>query len=121
MSGTDRKKLIEAKKAQVQHLYDEIAVLSDKARAKTTTNKIEKDSHTQGRLSRTRQAMHIAGTKNDRALRPSDRGNDIRTYSKMDLDVWKYDDVRNWFNQYATDMPSDTTTPAETGYMIRKE
>jgi hypothetical protein len=89
MSAVDRKKTIEAKKNQVQLLYDQIAVLSNDARKKTATNKINKDSHTQDRLSRTRQTMHNAGTVNDRVLRPSDRGNDIRTYSKMDLDVWK--------------------------------
>lgn len=89
MPGIDRKKAIEAKKNQVQLLYDQIAVLSDEAKKKTASNKTNKDSHTQDRLSKTRQTMHIAGTMNDRVLRPSDRGNDIRTYSKMDLDVWK--------------------------------
>mmetsp|Transcript_10110 Transcript_10110/g.15324 ORF Transcript_10110/g.15324 Transcript_10110/m.15324 type:complete len:120 (-) Transcript_10110:144-503(-) len=117
----DRTAKIETKKAQVRKLYDEISKLSNAAKSKDKQLKTEKEAHTQSRLTRTRQTMHKTGTVNDRVLRPSDRSNDIRTYSKMDLDVWKYEDVREWFNHYAQDVPENYLSPAEQGYMIKKD
>lgn len=111
---------IEAKKARLQEVYDHIAELSDEVKLKARQLKAEKEANTASRTQKSRQMTHTSALISDHLLRPSDRSNDIRNYSKMDLDIWKYDDVRNWFNQYATDMPIEHVSPAETGYMIRK-
>jgi len=54
-------------------------------------------------------------------LRPSDRGYDIRLYTKMDLDIWKYADVRDWFNSgyKEPDTPPDNKIMVGKSYMIK--
>jgi hypothetical protein len=38
----------------------------------------------------------------------------------MDNDVWKYDDLRQWFNVYHVDGPPEKMpSPSETGYMLK--
>jgi flagellar biosynthesis GTPase FlhF len=111
---------IEAKKARLQEVYDHIASMSDEVKLKAIQLKAEKEANTANRTQKSRQMTHTSALITDHQLRSSDRTNEIRTYSRMDLDVWKYDDVRHWFNQYATDVPVDYASPAETGYMIRK-
>jgi hypothetical protein len=111
---------IDAKKARLQEVYDHIAVMSDEVRDKAKQLKAEKEANTANRTQKSRQMSHTSSLVSDHRLRPSDRSYEIRTYSRMDLDVWKYNDVRNWFNQYATDMPVEHVSPADTGYMIRK-
>jgi len=63
----------------------------------------------------------------DQKLRPSDRGMDCRLYTKMDINVWEYPEMRSWFNK---DAPADVEArmvkitgadkaPYQTGYMLR--
>ena len=58
-------------------------------------------------------------TNLDKLLRPSDRGNDIRQYGKMDADIWKYDTLRDWFNSYATPQPVENWSAIQSGYTIQ--
>lgn len=37
----------------------------------------------------------------------------------MDLDVWKYPDVRHWFNKDGGEIQPYNVTPAQSGYMIK--
>ena len=90
------------------------------AKKKNLELKTLKESQTANRLSKSRITMHHNATSSDQALRPSDRGNDIRTYSKMDLDVWQYEQVRDWFNEFGQPVPHVHQSPAETGYTIAK-
>ena len=41
----------------------------------------------------------------------------------MDLSLWEYDQVRDWFNKKADPNfdPSYKLTPAQTGYMLKKD
>ena len=111
---------IQTKKNQLKQVCEEIRVLDSQAKKKSAELAKQKECQTADRLSRSRIIMHNNAQSNDRALRPPDRGNDIRTYSKMDLDVWKYDQVRDWFNEYGQPDTTEIETPAESGYMIAK-
>lgn len=72
------------------------------------------------RLASSRNFAHITTMQSDRALRSSDRSNDIRTYGKMDSDLWKIDDLRGWFNSYAPSKDiKEEWSPSATGYTIR--
>ena len=118
--SSSRAAKIQVKKNQLQKVSEEIRVLDTQAKQKNLELKKQKESQTANRLSKSRITMHSNAIKNDRVLRPSDRGNDIRTYSKMDLDVWQYPQVRDWFNEYGQPVPHEHESPAETGYMIGK-
>ena len=120
LSSSKNKVKINAKKARLQEVYDHIAVMSDEIKEKAKQLKADKEANTANRTHKSRLMSHTSSLTSDHQLRPSDRSYEIRTYSRMDLDVWKYNDVRNWFNQYATDVPVEHMSPADTGYMIRK-
>mmetsp|Transcript_26489 Transcript_26489/g.44779 ORF Transcript_26489/g.44779 Transcript_26489/m.44779 type:complete len:124 (+) Transcript_26489:132-503(+) len=118
--NSSRSAKIQSKKNQLQKVSEEIRALDSQAKKKNLELKKQKESNTANRLSKTRIVMHHNATVSDRVLRPPDRGNDIRTYGKMDLDVWQYEQVRDWFNEYGQPVPHPHETPAETGYMIAK-
>lgn len=121
MSNNKIKTKLEVKKEKLKEVYNHINELSDEIKNKTKELKIEKEMNTSTRMLKNRQFDHMTCVLNDSKLRPSDRSNEIRTYSRMDLDVWKYDDVRHWFNKYSRDdIPSESVIPSQTGYMIRK-
>lgn len=71
------------------------------------------------RVANSRNITHHESIVLDREKRPCDRGNDIRTYSKMDLDIWNYNQVREWFNKGAAPPDSYRHVPSETGYTIK--
>lgn len=120
LGESSRAALIQEKKAQLRKVSDEILTL-DKLAKKTNKQLLqEKEDKTAHRLSKSRVIMHNHAISNDRVLRPPDRENGIRTYGKMDLDVWKYDQIRDWFNQYGQPASDKNESPAETGYMILK-
>ena len=102
---------------------DKILALSDVIKHKTKFLK-EKNAHEKAvRVAKARLATHEEYYALDLARRPSDRSDDIRIYTKMDLDTWAYADVRHWFNKNADPNfdPSWNLTPAQTGYMIKKD
>ena len=100
---------------------DKILALSDVIKHKTKFLK-EKNAHEKAvRVAQARIKTHEEYYALDLARRPSDRNDDIRIYTKMDLDTWKYEQVREWFNKKA-DPNFDGgfhKTPAQTGYMIK--
>ncbi|CAM9225593.1 unnamed protein product, partial [Discosporangium mesarthrocarpum] len=55
----------------------------------------------------------------DAGNRPSDRQFPVRNYSLMDNQVWSSDQVRNWFDAYATPEEGDKLDPVTTGYLTR--
>ena len=117
-----KKSKLEIKKEKLDVVYNHIGELNDEIRIKTRQLKEEKDSKTLTKILKSRQFNHSISLLNDEKLRPSDRSNDIRIYSRMDLDVWKYDDVREWFNKYSlnNNIQEEIVIPSQTGYMIRK-
>lgn len=120
---------IEVRKAKIAHkekqlvgYEDHLKKLSDKSRAKTKELAMNFEMAKSARVANVRHRTHHLTVAMDSVLRGPDQSNDIRTYSKMDADIWKYEDVRHWFNKNAPTDPNSgayTKTPAETGYVIR--
>ena len=116
-----RKAKIERLKKEVDTVSAQIIDLGDEIKIRTKHLHHEHHSITHGRIAKSRQSADSQAIAVDRVLRPSDRDNGIRTYSKMDLDIWKYDDVRKWFNTGASEEPEiQEKSPSETGYMISR-
>ena len=108
-----KEKEILAKDAKILHLGDYI---KHKGRALT-----EQNAHSKAlRVANARLDQHHEFEKIDKRKKPSDRSFDIRMYTKMDLDVWKYHEVRDWFNK---DAPKEDLSyklrPADTGYIVK--
>ncbi len=117
------KREIEKKKREISVDEDKILALSDVIKHKTKYLK-EKNAHEKAvRVAKARLKTHEEYYTLDLARRPSDRSDDIRVYTKQDLDTWAYADVREWYNKNADPNydPTWRKTPAETGYMIKKD
>ena len=113
---------IEQKEKQLTKLEENLMEFKDKARHKSAELTTLRESEKSGRLANVRHRTHNLVTEVDSLLRPPDQSCDIRTYSKMDLDIWKYEDVRLWFNKNAPSDPKSgeyTLRPADTGYVIK--
>lgn len=108
-----KEKEILAKDAKILHLGDYI---KHKGQAL-----IEQNAHAKAlRVANARLDQHHEFENIDMRKKPSDRSYDIRMYTKMDLDVWKYHEVRDWFNKDATKEDlSYKLRPADTGYVIK--
>jgi len=116
-----KKKLLEKNKKLVEK-EDRILYLSDEILHKSSALKAQKASDKSIRVANSRNATHIALYATDLKRRPPDRADDIRMYTKMDLDVWKYPQVREWFNSGADPDPTKFVyrqRPHQTGYMLR--
>ena len=110
------------KQKQIIAYEDRLMKLSDLTKKKTIRLAMDNEMDKSGRLALTRHRTHHLTTDMDSALRPPDQSNDIRTYSKMDSDIWAHADVRYWFNKNAPTDPNHgayTLTPVDTGYVIR--
>jgi len=111
-----------SKNAALRAAEDDILSLRDEIREKSASLKQLRASQKSVRVANARIASHLKAYNIDLHNRPPDRGDDIRQYTKMDLDVWAYPQVRDWFNSQATDEDfSYKLRPSETGYMIRVE
>lgn len=97
---------------KILSLRDDIQKISGKLRQRRAA---EKDL----RVSTGRLISHGKTLEIDREKRPSDRSYEIRNYSKMDMDVWRYQQLRDWFNTYAKEEEKYRYIPSETGYTIR--
>jgi hypothetical protein len=87
--------------------YEEkLRQFSDTTRLKSAELGMVKEMSKSSRLANVRHRTHNLTTQMDSVLRPPDQSNDIRTYSKMDSDIWKYEDVRFWFNKNASEDPN---------------
>lgn len=117
-----RKNKIIQKERQLTKLEDTLVQYKDDTKKKTKELAALRESEKSARLANVRHRTHHLTTDLDAVLRPPDQSNDIRTYSKMDLDIWQHEDVRYWFNRNA---PSDPDAgayklrPADTGYVIK--
>lgn len=112
-------KEIDKKSKQLTSHLEEILELNDSISQISTTLKQKRSDEKDKRLTTTRLITRNNTLEIDRVKRPSDREYQVRPYSKMDMDVWKYDQLRGWFNVYATDAPKYEMSPAQTGYMLK--
>ena len=116
-------KEIARKEHKLRAAEDKILALSDVIKHKTKFLK-EKNAHEKAvRVAKARVATHEEYYALDLARRPSDRADDIRIYTKMDLSLWEFEQVRDWFNKKADPNfdPTYKLTPAQSGYMIKKD
>lgn len=67
--------------AKIDHLSKEVKLTAVKL-------KDQRSAEQSSRLKVTRDLAHTTSMTEDRVLRPSDRSKDIRTYGKMDCDLW---------------------------------
>ena len=116
-----RKALIEKKKNELKKLESKIYEIDDLVAAKVKELREKKEFSKSIRVKDIRIDTHNKTIQNDSMHRPSDREFGIRGYSKMDLDIWKYEGVRDWFNSGASDKnPLEfNLKPIDTGYTIR--
>jgi hypothetical protein len=98
-----REHKIKSLKTEIAIATNKIADIGDDIKKKTTALKHQRSAITKTRIARGRIIADTNAVKVDRALRPSDREHGIRVYSKMDADVWRFDDLRKWFNNYANE------------------
>ena len=105
---------------ELRKLEDKIMHLGNHIHAKSASLK-EQNAHKKAvRVAKSRLKQHHQYTHIDEKKDPADRSFDVRIYTKMDLDVWKYHEVRDWFNKDATNEDlSYKLKPSDTGYMIR--
>ncbi len=98
-------------------IYD----LNDAITKTASTLKKKREDDKSARVSSIRIKAHLSDMSMEASRRPCDRAGAIRTYSKMDMDVWKFDDLRDWFNRYDDpNRPQEKVpSPSETGYMLR--
>ena len=122
-----RKNKIKKLQIELDETSMKIIDLGDKVKKRNKDLHHEHHCITQGRIAKTRQFTDTQAMENDRSLRPSDKDQSIRTYSKMDLDIWRNDDVRKWFNSNVPDTESHNIlpitaheSPSSTGYMISR-
>jgi len=110
------------KKKDLVGCEEKILHLSDEIKLKSKDLKQLRASEKSVRVAHARMDTHMKSWKTDMKNRPSDRSDDIRLYTKMDLDVWAYPQVRSWFNKMSPEdnkKETDQEAPWQTGYMIR--
>ena len=94
-------KEIARKELKLRAAEDKILALSDVIKHKSNFLK-EKNAHEKAvRVAKARVSTHEEYYALDLARRPPDRGDDIRIYTKMDMSLWEYGQVRDWFNKKA--------------------
>lgn len=125
MSGakeTWRQQIVVKKEKKLRAIENKLLQLNGDIKEKNKQLLVVQEQAKHARIAHVRHATHLLTTTMDLSLRPPDQSNDIRTYSKMDLDIWKHDDVRHWFNKDAVGHPDDYAyklTPADTGYVVK--
>lgn len=106
------KKLIE-NRDKILQLNDQVSIMTNKLKEKRTSEKSVRVA--MSRIETHRTTLQIDGTK-----RPPDRYSDIRNYSQMDMDCWRYNQLRDWFNTYALkEEIKYKFSPSKTGYTIK--
>ena len=121
----ERTRTIKANKASnmdkdLRKLEDKIMHLGNHVLAKSSSLKAQNAHKKAVRVANSRLHQHHQYTHIDEKKAPADRSFDVRIYTKMDVDVWKYHEVRDWFNKDATNEDlSYKLRPADTGYMVK--
>jgi vacuolar-type H+-ATPase subunit I/STV1 len=116
-----RVQILERKKKEFSKCAENILEYSTKVSKISGQLKQKRTDEKDYRVSTMRHLTHHKTLEIDRGRRPSDRDYEIRNYSKMDMDVWRYDQVRNWFNSYATDPEPYRYVPSEVGYTLKAD
>lgn len=116
-----RQKEIEKKKKEFLQTGDQILTYTTKISKISDQLKQQRSDEKDNRVSATRVLSHTNKLSLDRTKRPSDREFEIRNYSSTDMYTWKHDQVREWYNSYATDETPYRYVPSETGYTIKIE
>lgn len=116
-----RKKEVEKKKQQLMQTREKILVLNDSISNISSKLAHQREKEKDFRIHTGRVVTRQNTLSIDQEKRPSDRDYGVRPYSKMDMDVWRYDQLRGWFNVYAGEPPKYDLTPSQTGYMINIE
>ena len=110
-----------AKEAKLQKLYNRIHDIDDEMIHKKFTLNRKKEQDASKRVKSDRINARKSQYNIDSELRPSDRNFNVRTYTKLDIDTWQYEDLREWFNTSADSQGS--TQPeyniANTSYTIK--
>jgi hypothetical protein len=117
------KSLVKAKKKKEMELQHQIHNLDLAMAARKAKNIKKKEDKISNRVKNGRLLTHGQRYQRDLSLRPSDRAYDARLYTKMDLNIWEYPDMREWFNSAAPadieDRMAYKLRPSDTGYMIQ--
>lgn len=120
MSDSKKAKLIKIKEKKLKAIEEKIYLMNDTIKSTSSILKEKKSGDKSVRVSNARHETHKKTLELDSLKRPSDRDYDIRSYSRMDLDIWKYPDVRVWFNKDAPEkIEQYNVSPADSGYTIR--
>ena len=110
----------EKKVRDIRKVEGKILELQDtiKREAARFKNDVEKERSL--RVKRLNDQAHHKTLDLDSKHRISDRAFEIRSYSKMDLAVWQYPQVRDWFNSYAPTggQEQKSVRYIDTGYTI---
>lgn len=116
MGGKEREKKVR----EIRKMEEKISELQDTIKQEATRfrSQVAKDKSLRVKIIKDR--THHLMKDQDSQHRVSDRGFDIRSYSRMDEAVWKYPQVRDWFNSYAPAQSQNETTVKyiDTGYTI---
>lgn len=116
----DRPTLIKKKEKQIMENRDKILALNDSVQSITGRLKEKRESEKSLRVANSRNVAHMTALQVDFTKRPPDRYGDIRSYSQMDMDCWRYDQLRDWFNSYAPAQEDKYYfNPSQSGYTVR--
>lgn len=116
----DRQVAIKKKEKQIMENRDKILSLNDSVQSITGRLKDKREAEKSLRVAQSRNTAHFTSIQIDNTKRPPDRYADIRSYSQMDMDCWRYDQLRDWFNSYAPAKEEKYEfNPTQSGYTLR--
>lgn len=114
------KSTIKKKEKELMETREKILQLNDAVASISTRLKEKRQSEKSIRVANSRIASHTTTLALDFSKRPPDRSADIRSYSKMDMDCWQYDQLRDWFNTYAPEKEDRYEfNPVKAGYTVQ--
>ena len=112
--SSNKKRLVrEMRKMEVQ-----ISMLQGTIKEEAKRFKSHVEHEKSLRVKKISDHSHHRSLIQDSHQRVSDRAFDIRSYSRMDVAIWQYPQVRDWFNAYASDVPRLNVRYVESGYTI---
>ena len=118
-SANNRKVFIERKEKKLKAISERILILDDTIKKAGSDLKEKRQGEKSTTVSKSRIVSHNKSLEIDHLKRPSDQYYDIRNYSKMDQDLWKYPQMCGWFNKNATEAPAYNLSPSDTGYCVK--
>jgi hypothetical protein len=116
----ERKEAIRQTEKQIIEHRDKILALNDSVKLISGQLKEKREAEKSLRVTQSRNVAHTAALQVDFSKRPPDRYGDIRSYSQMDMDCWRYNQLRDWFNSYAPQHEDKHEfNPSKSGYTVR--